>query len=133
MSQKIRIKLKSFDHMLVDKSAAKIVDTVKPAVGIELKLLAGLLVDEGRAVYSEDLRIGGKGNGAIHLCAGRLHCVNDLCCGLVHEHMIERLEFNSDFLAHIKIFYLDSYSSSSADLYPLFSMMSFAIAAGTSA
>ena len=29
MSQKIRIKLKSFDHMLVDKSAAKIVETVK--------------------------------------------------------------------------------------------------------
>ena len=29
MSQKIRIKLKSFDHMLVDKSAVKIVDTVK--------------------------------------------------------------------------------------------------------
>ena len=27
MSQKIRIKLKSFDHMLVDKSAKKIVDT----------------------------------------------------------------------------------------------------------
>ena len=29
MSQKIRIKLKSFGHMLVDKSAAKIVETVK--------------------------------------------------------------------------------------------------------
>ena len=29
MSQKIRIKLKSFDHMLVDKSASKIVETVK--------------------------------------------------------------------------------------------------------
>ena len=29
MSQKIRIKLKSFDHMLVDKSAGKIVETVK--------------------------------------------------------------------------------------------------------
>ena len=29
MSQKIRIKLKSFDHMLVDKSATKIVETVK--------------------------------------------------------------------------------------------------------
>ncbi len=28
MSQKIRIKLKSFDHSLVDKSAKKIVDTV---------------------------------------------------------------------------------------------------------
>ena len=29
MSQKIRIKLKSFDHMLVDKSTAKIVETVE--------------------------------------------------------------------------------------------------------
>ena len=29
MSQKIRIKLKSYDHALVDKSAARIVDTVK--------------------------------------------------------------------------------------------------------
>ena len=29
MSQKIRIKLKSFDHMLGDKSASKIVETVK--------------------------------------------------------------------------------------------------------
>ena len=29
MDQKIRIKLKSFDHMLVDKSAQKIVKTVK--------------------------------------------------------------------------------------------------------
>lgn len=29
MSQKIRIKLKSFDHMLVDKSTSKIVETVK--------------------------------------------------------------------------------------------------------
>ena len=29
MSKKIRIKLKSFDHMLVDKSTAKIVETVK--------------------------------------------------------------------------------------------------------
>ena len=29
MNQKIRIKLKSFDHMLVDKSADKIVKTVK--------------------------------------------------------------------------------------------------------
>ncbi len=29
MSQKIRIKLKSYDHMLVDKSAEKIVKAVK--------------------------------------------------------------------------------------------------------
>ena len=32
MSQKIRIKLKSYDHMLVDKSASKIVDTVNKKI-----------------------------------------------------------------------------------------------------
>ena len=32
MSQKIRIKLKSYDHMLVDKSAEKIVKAVKAMV-----------------------------------------------------------------------------------------------------
>ena len=37
MSQKIRIKLKSFDHMLVDKSAVKIVDTVK-ATGAKVEV-----------------------------------------------------------------------------------------------
>ena len=36
MSQKIRIKLKSYDHMLVDKSAKKIVDTVV-STGAEVK------------------------------------------------------------------------------------------------
>jgi len=34
MSQKIRIKLKSFDHNLVDKSAEKIVKTVKASGAI---------------------------------------------------------------------------------------------------
>ena len=34
MSQKIRIKLKSYDHNLVDKSAEKIVRTVKATVAI---------------------------------------------------------------------------------------------------
>ena len=38
MSQKIRIKLKSYDHNLVDKSAEKIVKTVK--------LQVQLLVDQ---------------------------------------------------------------------------------------
>ena len=35
MSQKIRIKLKSFDHNLVDKSAEKIVKTVKRTGAVE--------------------------------------------------------------------------------------------------
>ena len=38
MSQKIRIKLKSYDYSLVDKSAEKIVKTVK-ATGLSLAVL----------------------------------------------------------------------------------------------
>ena len=39
MSQKIRIKLKSYDHKLVDKSAEKIVKAVK-ATGVSTPLTA---------------------------------------------------------------------------------------------
>jgi small subunit ribosomal protein S10 len=34
MSQKIRIKLKSYDHNLIDKSAARIVEIVKKSEGV---------------------------------------------------------------------------------------------------
>jgi small subunit ribosomal protein S10 len=37
MSQKIRIKLKSYDHNLVDKSAEKIVKTVKSTGAVVLR------------------------------------------------------------------------------------------------
>jgi len=37
MSQKIRIKLKSYDHNLVDKSAEKIVKTVKSTGAIRTR------------------------------------------------------------------------------------------------
>ena len=39
MSQKIRIKLKSYDHNLVDKSAEKIVRTVKTTGAIRALFL----------------------------------------------------------------------------------------------
>ena len=38
MSQKIRIKLKSYDHQLVDKSAEKIVKAVKATGAIVMSL-----------------------------------------------------------------------------------------------
>ena len=40
MSQKIRIKLKSYDHNLVDKSAEKIVRTVKTTGAIVLTIFS---------------------------------------------------------------------------------------------
>ena len=42
MSQKIRIKLKSYDHNLVDKSAEKIVRTVK-TIFLFLRISVSLL------------------------------------------------------------------------------------------
>lgn len=42
MSQKIRIKLKSYDHNLVDKSAEKIVKTVKSTGGMATGTAGGL-------------------------------------------------------------------------------------------
>ena len=51
MSQKIRIKLKSFDHMLVDKSAAKIVDTVKSTGA---KVIGPIPLPTGKKIFTEN-------------------------------------------------------------------------------
>ena len=118
-------------HEGVNGLGVAVLDVEKPAVRIELELLAGLLVHEGGAVYREDLLVGGKRNGTIHPCTGGLYGLDDLGCGLVHQHVVEGLEFNSDFLAHIACKY-NNYSSSEGTLYPLFSMMSLAMAPGTS-
>ena len=100
-------------HQGVHRLGVGLLDVKKPAVGVELELLTGLLVHEGGAVHGEDLLVGGKGNGAIHLSTGRLHGLDDLGRGLVHEHVVERLEFDSNFLAHIKSFFSFQYYSSS--------------------
>jgi len=52
-------------HQGVDGLRIGVVDVQKPAIGVEFKLLAGLLVDEGRAVDSEDLLVGGRGMGPL--------------------------------------------------------------------
>ena len=45
MSQKIRIKLKSYDHKLVDKSAEKIVKAVKATGAIDIYSSTAKTVD----------------------------------------------------------------------------------------
>ena len=52
MSQKIRIKLKSYDHNLVDKSAEKIVRTVKATGAI----VSTLYVPFRPQLYKEQVR-----------------------------------------------------------------------------
>ena len=49
MSQKIRIKLKSYDHKLVDKSAEKIVKAVK-ATGADYKRLIDIYSSTAKTV-----------------------------------------------------------------------------------
>ena len=81
--------------------ASTVLALLSSMVRIELELLAGLLVDEGRAVDGEDLLVGRERNRSIHLRACSFHRVDDLGGRLVDEHVIERLEFNSNFLTHI--------------------------------
>ena len=49
MSQKIRIKLQSYDHNLVDKSAEKIVKTVKSAGAV---VSGPIPLPTGRSIYT---------------------------------------------------------------------------------
>ena len=90
-------------HEGVNGLGVAVLDVEKPAVRIELELLAGLLVDEGRAVDGEDLLVGRERNRSVHLRASSFHRVDDLSGGLVYQHVIERLEFNSNFLIHINL------------------------------
>jgi len=55
MSQKIRIKLKSYDHNLVDKSAEKIVKTVKSTGAVVSGPIP--LPDTQKDIYSSSLSI----------------------------------------------------------------------------
>ena len=50
MSQKIRIKLKSYDHQLVDKSAEKIVKAVKATGAIDYKRLIDIYSSTAKTV-----------------------------------------------------------------------------------
>ena len=76
-------------HQSVNGLGVGIFDVEEPAIGIEFELLAGLLVDEGRTVDSEDLLVGRERDGAVHFRAGRLHGLDDLACRLVDEHVVE--------------------------------------------
>ena len=65
-------------HEGVNGLGVGVLDVEKPAVGVKLELLAGLLVDESRTVDGEDLLVGGKRNGSVDLRTGGLHGINDL-------------------------------------------------------
>ena len=98
-------------HEGIHRFGVAILYVEKPAVRIEPELLTSLLVYEGGAVYRKYLFVGGKGNRTIHLGACRLYGLDNLGGRLVYQHVVEGLEFNSDFLTHIACKY-NNYSSS---------------------
>ena len=95
----IRIRLKAYDHQLIDSSAAKIVETAKrngAAVSGPIPLLTAVLVLVNSAKDGDDLFLGGQGDGAGDGGAVALCGLDDLLCTLVDELMIISLQANSD-------------------------------------
>ena len=76
-------------HQGVDGLCVGIVDVQEAAIGVELKLLAGLLVDEGRTVHREDLLVGRQRNRAANLGTCRGDGVGNLLGALVEQHVVE--------------------------------------------
>ena len=86
-------------HERVDGAAGGVEDVDEALVGAHLELLAGVLVLVGRAKYSDDLLLGGKGDRAGHVSARTLGRINDLFGRLIDELVLVGLELDPDFLA----------------------------------
>src|SRR3989339_1968825 len=57
---------------------------------VQFELLTSFLVNECRAVNSEDLFVCRKWNRTTYNCAGSFYCFYDLVCRFVYKHMIVR-------------------------------------------
>jgi len=93
-------------HQRVDSLGGRVVDVNQAFERRKLELLAGLLVDEGRAVDGEDTLVGGQGYGAADHRTCSLHGLDDLLGRLVDEVVIVRFEFDTNFLAHIVVLFI---------------------------
>ena len=76
-------------HQRVDRLGGRRVDVEDPLEGAELELLAGLLVDESRAVDRKNLLVRGQGHRAADNGARALHRLDDLFGRLVDQIVIE--------------------------------------------
>lgn len=58
-------------------------------------------IDEGRAVHGENLLVRRKGHRTADYGSRALHGLHDLLGRLIDEVMVERLQFDSNFLVHM--------------------------------
>ena len=113
-------------HQRVDCLRRRRVDVDDTLESAELELLASLLVYEGRAVYRINLLVRRERHRTADHCIGALYGLDNLLGRLIHQIVVERLQFDSNFLIHILYFYSISLR------LPDFSIISLARFAGTS-
>ena len=58
-------------------------------------------IDEGRAVHGENLLVRRKGHRTADYGSRALHGLHDLLGRLIDEVVVERLQFDSNFLVHM--------------------------------
>jgi hypothetical protein len=87
-------------HESIDSLGVRAVDVDETLVSRNLKLLAALLVYEGRAVHSDDTLASGERNWTANDSASSLYVANNLLSRLFYESVIVALELDTNFLTH---------------------------------
>ena len=77
-----------------------VVDVDQTLVARQLKLLTALFVNEGRAVNREDTLVRRQWNRTTYYSTRSLYGLYDLLCRLVNQVVVERLQFDTNFLTH---------------------------------
>src|SRR5207248_1393383 len=78
----------------------RVQDVDQPLVGLQLELLAALLVDVRAPEHRPHLPLGGQGNGPRDLRAGLLGRAHDVGRGLIDQGVVERFETDADLACH---------------------------------
>lgn len=113
-------------HQCVNRLRRRRVDIDDTLESAELELLARLLVHESRTVHRVNLLVRRERHRTADHCIGTSYGLDDFFGGLIYQIVVERLQFDSNFLVHILYFYSNSLR------LPDFSIISLARFAGTS-
>src|SRR3989449_940636 len=84
----------------IDRLGARVHDVDQPLVGLQLELLAALLVDVRAAEHRPQLPLRGQRDGPRHLRARLLRGADDVRRGLVDERVVECLETDANLACH---------------------------------
>ena len=103
-------------HERLNGLVVAVVDVNQTLLARQLKLLTALFVNEGRAVNRENAFVRRQGNRTTYQCACCLYGLDDLLCRLVNQVVVERLQFDTNFLTHnLIVLFLIVCNSQSAD------------------